>query len=108
MREIIAEVGPEHSVELIEQHSGKRNLLGRIAPQDASYLARGILACADALCQENPPRVGTIIADRHLEVVKWAATQCSDEVLLTLTTVSGIDLIFRIPQPRIKSALSNA
>jgi hypothetical protein len=110
MEEIIAEVGPEHSVALIQHHSGKRNLIGHMVPQDASYLARGILACADALCGVNPPQVGTIIADGNLAVVKVAATRSGDETLLTFTIETGIDLTFRITQQTMRkiSAISCA
>lgn len=96
MDEIISEVGPEHSVELVRHHAGKRSAIGRMAPQDAAYLARGILACADALCGANPPPLGTITADTHLAVTKWNVGQSGDELLLTLTLQSGIDLTFRI------------
>jgi hypothetical protein len=96
MDEIISEVGPEHSVELVCHHAGKRNAVGRMAPQDAAYLARGILACADALCGLNPPPLGTIAADAHLTVTKWGVSQSDGELLLTLTLQSGIDLTFRI------------
>jgi hypothetical protein len=96
MDEIIAEVGLEHSVELIRHHSAKRSSLGRMAPQDAAYLARGILSCADALCGVTPPQAGTIIADAHLVVSSWKVTRSDDELLLTLTVQSGIDLTFQI------------
>ena len=96
MDEIISEVGPEHSVELVRHHAGKRSAVGRMAPQDAAYLARGILACADALCGSNPPPLGTITADTHLTATRWDVSQSGDELLLTLTIRSGIDLTFRI------------
>jgi len=96
MDEIIAEVGSEHSVELVLHHAGKRSAIGRMAPQDAAYLARGILSCADGLCGANPPPLGTITADAHLVVTNWQVTQSDDEVLLVLTMRSGIDLTFQV------------
>lgn len=96
MDEIIAEVGPEHSVELVRHHGGKRGAIGRMAPQDAAYLARGILSCADALCGANPPPLGTITADAHLAVTRWDVSQSDGELLLTLTIKPGIDLTFQI------------
>lgn len=102
MDEIIAEVGPEHSVELIRHHSGKRSSLGRMAPQDAAYLARGILSCADGLCGANPPQTGVIIADAHLVVSRWDVTQSDGELLLTLKIQSGIDLTFQIAHQTAK------
>jgi hypothetical protein len=102
MDEIITEVGPEHSVELIRHHSGKRNSLGRMSPQDAAYLARGILSCADALSGATPPQAGTIIADAHLVVSRWNVTRSGSELLLTLTIQPGIDLTFQIAHQTAK------
>jgi hypothetical protein len=102
MDEIISEVGPEHSVELVRHHAGKRGAVGRMAPQDAAYLARGILACADALCGPNPPPLGSITADAHLAVTKWDVSQADGDLLLTLTVQSGIDLTFRIARRAAK------
>jgi len=96
MDEIIAEVGSEHSVELVRHHAGKRGAIGRMTPQDAAYLARGILACADALCGANPPPLGTIIADTHLTVTRWDVTRSDDELHLRLTLQSGIVLNFQV------------
>jgi hypothetical protein len=71
MVEIIAKTGPCRAIELIEHSSRKAISLGSMTPQDGAYLARGILACAAALCGASPPEAGTVIADAHLPVMRW-------------------------------------
>jgi hypothetical protein len=97
MNEIIAKIGPEHSIELIEYRSDKPGPRFYMTPNDGAYLARAMLACAAALHGPTPPPVGTIITDLHLPVAKWSVGPSGHELLLTLTITSGIDLTFQMP-----------
>ena len=99
MDEIIAKVGPGQGIELLKYHGGKTVSLGLMTPQDGAYLARGMLACTAALCGSDPPLVGTVIADASLPVVRWAVKPSGgDDLVLTLTIQSGIELSFRVPR----------
>ena len=98
MEEIIPRVGPEQNIELVLHRSHERHLIGIMTPQDATYLARGLLACSNALCGQNPPLPGTIIPDSHIPVRKWVVKQSAkDELLLILSVQSGIDFTFKMP-----------
>jgi len=99
MDEILAKVGPEQSIELEKYHAGKTATLGHMTPQDGAYLARGMLACAAALCGPDPPLVGTVIADAPLPVLRWAVKPSEgDGIVLTVTIQSGLELTFRVPR----------
>lgn len=102
MDELIAKVGPEANIEIAEHHAGKIRSRFFLTPQDGAYLARGILACAAALCGPDPPQAGTVFADSHLPVLKWNVDATHGEILLTVTIRSGIELHFRMPQQNAK------
>jgi len=106
MDEIIAKVGPEQSIELVEyhHHSGKTVSLGHMTPQDGAYLARGMLACAVALCGPDPPQVGTVIADAPLPVQRWATRRSDDGLVLTVTIQSGTELTFWVPRSSVRQS----
>jgi hypothetical protein len=98
MEEVIPQVGPEQNVELVLHRSHERRLVSFMTPQDATYLARGLLACSSALCGPNPPLPGTIIPDSHIPVRRWVVKQsANDELLLILSIPSGLDLTFSMP-----------
>ena len=106
MDEILAKIGPEQSIELEKFHAGKTATLGHMTPQDGAYLARGMLACAAALCGPDPPLVGTVIADAPLPVLHWAVKPAEgDDFVLTVTIQSGIDLTFRVPRSSEKKSI---
>jgi len=108
MDEIIAKIGPEQSIELMKYHAGKTASLGLMTPQDGAYLARGMLACAAALCGPDPPLVGTVIADAPLPVLRWAVGPSGgDDLVLTVTIQSGTELTFRVPR-QARRTLSDA
>lgn len=98
MTEIIAKVGPDRGIELVEHRAGKMHLVGSMTPQDGAYLARGMLACAAALSGPNPPAAGTVVGDVHLPVAKWtvSASSSNGEPVLILTIPSGIELTFQM------------
>jgi len=97
MEEIIPKVGPEQNVELVLHRSHERHHISFMTPQDATYLARGLLACAGALCGGDPPPPGTIIPDSPILVRKWVIKKSADdETLLVLSVQSDLDLTFRM------------
>ena len=106
MDEILAKIGPGQSIELEKFHAGKTAPLGHMTPQDGAYLARGMLACAAALCGPDPPLVGTVIADAPLPVLHWSVKPAEgDDFVLTVTIQSGIDLTFRVPRASEKKSI---
>lgn len=98
MDEVIAKVGPEANIEIVEHHSGKIRSRLFMTPQDGAYLARGLLSCSAALCGSDPPPAGTIIPDSHIPVLKWTVDSSHDELVLTVTIRSGIELRFKMPE----------
>ena len=97
MDEVIAKVGPEASIEIVEHHSGKVRSSAFMTPRDATYLARGLLACATALCGPDPPQPRTIFANAHTPALKGVAEVCDGGFLLTIKVRSGIELSFQMP-----------
>jgi hypothetical protein len=98
MGEILARVSQEKGVELVDDRSRKIEGIGSMTPEDAAYLARGMLALAATLPGPNPPEVGTLGGDAHLPVAKWAvgASAFTGKPILLLTLPSGIELSFAI------------
>jgi hypothetical protein len=99
MDEVVAKIGPEANIEIIGYHSGKARSRLFVTPQDGAYLARGLLACAAALCGPDPPKAGTIFVDSHIPVLKWTADASHGEPVLTIKIPSGIELSFQMPAP---------
>jgi hypothetical protein len=97
MDEVIAKIGPEANIEIVEHHSGKVRSRFFVTPQDGAYLARGLLACAAALCGPDPPQAGTIFSDSHVPALKWATAASDGGFLLTIKIRSGIELSFQMP-----------
>jgi hypothetical protein len=98
--EIIAEVGVERGIDLIVHQSGKASRVGSMTPGDGAYLARAMLACAAALCGQDPPPTGTVIPDAQLPIMKWSVGASSNSgrySVLVLTVPPGIELTFRMP-----------
>lgn len=98
MGEIQARVSEDEGIELVDDQSGKIEAIGSMTPEDAGYLARGMLALAAALPSSNPPKVGTLGGDAHLPVAKWTvgASAFTREPVIILTLVSGIELTFAV------------
>lgn len=97
--ETMARITPDGYVELIDDQSKIIRSIDPMTPDDAAYLARGILACAIVLSGPNPPNVATIIGDAHMPVLKWAvgSSNITGEPVLILTTPSGVELTFVMP-----------
>jgi hypothetical protein len=100
MAEIIAKVGSDRGIELVEHRSDKVYIVGFMTPEDGAYLARGILGCAAALCGPYPPEFGTVIGDTQLPVMKWVveSSAVNEDPVLTVTIPSGIELTFHMPR----------
>jgi hypothetical protein len=96
MVEIMARIGSEGRVELVDDVSAPVKSIAPMTPLDAAYLARGMLACAVMLSGQKPPTAGRIISDAHLPVAKWVVgmSTVSGEPILMLSIASGIDLVF--------------
>lgn len=96
MTEIMARIAANGHVELIDERGIRIDKIPPLTPNDAAYLARGILACAIATFHPNPPKVGEIGADIHMPIANWtvAASAINGDVLLLLTVPSAIALTF--------------
>ena len=98
MEQIISKVGSGQNIELVQYRSGKTHSLGSMTPENCVYLARGMLSCAAAVCDDNRPPVGTVISDSHIPVTRWIVkTFGESELDLIVTVRPGIDLTFRMP-----------
>jgi hypothetical protein len=94
--EIIARISAENGVELTQDGVAKIDAAGSITPFDAAYLARGIFACAAALCGTNPPKPGAIVGDTHIPIMAWGVgnSNITGDPVLTLSVPPGIELTF--------------
>lgn len=97
--ETMARITPDGCVELIDDHGKIIKSVDPVKPDEAAYLARGILACAVVLSGPNPPGIATIIGDAHMPILKWAvgSSNINGEPVLILTIPSGIELTFVMP-----------
>ena len=104
MPEIIARVAADGQIELITEKAIRLESIGTLTPNDAAFLARGILACAAAVSGANPPKVGTLVGDAHLPITKWVigTSNINGELVLLLSIPSGIELTFQIPAQAAK------
>lgn len=104
MSEIMARVAPNGRVEIVDDKGKKIEATGALLPNDAAFLARGILACAAALSAANPPEAGRLVGDAHLPITKWVvgASNANGEPVLVLSIPSGIELTFQIPAQAAK------
>lgn len=109
MTEIMARISSDARVEVIDDRSTLIKSVEAMAPPDAAYLARGLLACAVALSGQNPPKAGTIVGDAHMPVMKWmvGTSKVNGEPVLILTVPPGIELTFQMPSKGAKD-LGNA
>jgi hypothetical protein len=98
MGEILARVSSNNGIELVDDRSGKIEAVGSMTPEDAAFLARGILALATALPSRYPPKVGALGGDARLPVAKWTvgASIFTGEPVILLTLPSSIELTFAI------------
>ena len=94
MTEIMARISSGGRIELMDARS--TTSVEPMTPQDAAYLARGMLACVAALSSLNPPSDGTICGDAHLPVMTWVVSSSTITVapVLILSIPSGIELTF--------------
>jgi hypothetical protein len=109
MTEMMARISPQGGVDLADDGSAKIGAVDSMSPLDAAYLARGLLACAAALSGPNPPKVGAIVGEAHLPVMKWAvgASEINGLPVLNLSVPPGIELTFQMP-PQDAKALGDA
>jgi hypothetical protein len=98
MTEIMARISSGGRVELIDDSSAIIKSVDPMTPQDAAYLARGMLACAAALLGPNPPSAGAIGGDAHLPIMTWgvSTSTVTGAPVLILSIPSGIELTFSI------------
>lgn len=104
MPEIIPRIGADRKVELT--NDGSATLVGAdpMTPQEAAFLARGILACAASISAPNAPPPGTLVGDVHLPIMRWATgTNPLGEAVLVLSILPGIELTFQMPPLTVRT-----
>jgi hypothetical protein len=71
MSEIIARIGKSKTVELTIDGTKKIEGAEPMSPNDAIYLARGLIACALAV-ESGRSAIGAIVGDAHIPIRTWA------------------------------------
>jgi len=109
MAEIIARIAADHKIELTSDGTAKLSGTDPMTPEDAAFLARGILACAATQSAPNAPPPGTIVGDAHLPPMTWGVgvSPLTGEPILVLSVPPGIELTFVMP-PQGAIALGRA
>jgi hypothetical protein len=109
MSEIVARIGAEGMIELADSKGKKIGKAGSLTPQDAAYLARGLLAAAAAMTNLDPPHAGQIIEDAHLHIykVQLGASAVTGNPALRFSIAPGIELTFEVA-PKDAAALGKA
>ena len=101
MTEILARISAEGGVELIDDKSNLIEGIGSLSPNDAAYLARGILACAAGTGSQPP---GTIGGDVPLVVsVTQVGANRFGQISIKLTVLQGTELTFVLSPEAAKS-----
>jgi hypothetical protein len=95
MPEIIARIGPHDDVELTTEGSVT---IDSMTPEDAAYLARGLLSCAAALSVPNKPPHKAIIGDAQFPILEWKTmtSTLSGKPVVILSIPPGIELTFEL------------
>jgi hypothetical protein len=80
-----------------------------LAPIDAAFLARSLLACAGLLALDQSVKVGSLPADLHIPVLKWVVTTKTGTSIpvIVFSIPPGIDLTFQM-SPQVEKALGEA
>ena len=73
-REILARIAAGGRIELANEGSATIADADSMTPDDAAYLARGLLASAVALASVNPPQEGALVGDASIPVEQFLVT----------------------------------
>jgi hypothetical protein len=71
MSETIARIADGGKIELVDERMIKIVGAQQMTPEEAAFLARGLLACAAVLTINKSAKQGAMIGDAHLPVLKW-------------------------------------
>jgi hypothetical protein len=109
MSETIARIADGGKIELVDE--GLVRIVGaqQMTPEEAAFLARGLLACAAALTLDQPVKPGAMLGDLHLPVLKWTVnvgTQSRSPVIV-FSIPPSLDLTFQTTK-QIETELGTA
>lgn len=109
MTEIIARIGQNGNVELVDERMVKIAAAAPMTPAEAAFLARSLLSCAALLSLEKSPKIGALCADLHFPVLKWTITTRRETrtPVLIFSVPPGIDLTFQVT-PQIEKEFGAA
>jgi hypothetical protein len=95
MVEIIARIAQGEKIELTIDGAKKIDGVESLSPNDAIYLARGLIACALAV-ESGEGSVGAIIGDAHIPILTWAVgtSELAKAPSLQLGMLHGVELTF--------------
>jgi hypothetical protein len=98
MGETIARIAEGGNVELTDERMIRIAGLEPMSPESAAFLARSLLACAAILTLDKSVRVGVLIADVHIPVLKWTVSVGTDsrQPVVMFSIPPGIDLTFQL------------
>jgi|SRR5664280_1066386 len=109
MGEIIARIGQDGNVELVDKRMVKIAGIAPMSPVDAAFLARSLLSCAAFISIDKSPRVGALGTDAHFPTLKWNVTSQTGtgKPVVIFSVPPGIDLTFQMT-PKIEKELGEA
>jgi len=109
MAEVIAMISEDGKIELVDERIVKIVGTGSMTPADAAFLARSLLSCAAHISLEPSPKVGALIGDLHLPILKWTVTTQTEtkRPVVIFSIPPGIDVTFQI-SPQVAKALGEA
>jgi hypothetical protein len=98
MSETIARIAQDGKIELVDDKMVRIAGLAPMTPEDAAFLARGLLSCAVVLAVNQSTEVGALCDGAQFPVLKYAIKTMTDtrRPLMTFSLPPGIDFSFQM------------
>jgi len=98
MSETIARIGQDGKVELVDDKMVRIAGVAAMSPEDAAYLARGLLSCAGVLSINPSPEVGALCDGAQLPALKYTIRTMTGtpRPLITFALPPGVDFDFQM------------
>lgn len=98
MSETIASIGQDGKIELVDDKMVRIAGISAMSPEDAAFLARGLLSCAAVLSIDPKQEAGALCDGAHFPVLQYTIRTMADPLrpLITFTLPPGIDFEFQM------------